>query len=403
MPIKVTCPKCQGVLHAPDDAGGKRGKCPTCGTVLAIPAGGLAAPPHHQPMQTDPSAGPVGGGKPLCDAQGYGLLPPSGGEVRQSSVPMLPRPGDRTKPVPAAGFGVPPAGGFSRPAMPTTGAAEDEVRGYRRARRGLSLIQTGQFFMLLGGLAGPGVAIARLYGLQLPDKDPGYLGKPGLTAVTEIEYGAVLVPLALGMLLVLFGRVGFGNVPASSFARGPARWGGLFKLLAVGGLVTAAVMTGNAFLAGTKLVRWSADGYPTLQLLAGDDMPSKLQVGGLLAWGAFGLLAEACFVSAVGRLGAGLHHPVAAGRHTRFILLAHLAVGLIGAWFALRALDHQVYPSLWQWVVDQYEMLMSKTGAARPSVALGLMAVPVLVVWWMYARLTGGARRAVGDWLAAHG
>src|SRR3954471_7812157 len=38
MPIKVTCPKCQGVLHAPDDAGGKRGKCPTCGTVLAIPA-----------------------------------------------------------------------------------------------------------------------------------------------------------------------------------------------------------------------------------------------------------------------------------------------------------------------------------------------------------------------------
>ena len=40
MPIKVTCPKCQGVLHAPDDAGGKRGKCPTCGTVLAIPADG---------------------------------------------------------------------------------------------------------------------------------------------------------------------------------------------------------------------------------------------------------------------------------------------------------------------------------------------------------------------------
>ena len=57
MPIKVTCSKCQGVLHAPDDAGGKRGKCPTCGTVLAIPggSGGSMMPPESdQPLAQTP-------------------------------------------------------------------------------------------------------------------------------------------------------------------------------------------------------------------------------------------------------------------------------------------------------------------------------------------------------------
>ncbi len=61
MPIKVTCSNCGGVLHAPDDAGGKRGRCPTCGNILPIPAaaGGSAselpdapaAPPGQRPQR----------------------------------------------------------------------------------------------------------------------------------------------------------------------------------------------------------------------------------------------------------------------------------------------------------------------------------------------------------------
>lgn len=37
MPIELHCPKCQKPLRAPDDAGGKRSKCPGCGNSVYIP------------------------------------------------------------------------------------------------------------------------------------------------------------------------------------------------------------------------------------------------------------------------------------------------------------------------------------------------------------------------------
>ena len=89
MPIKVTCPKCQGVLHAPDDAGGKRGKCPTCGTVLAIPAEGIAAGPAQ--------------GMPVADRKSQVVLEPAAAHQailvvpteRQRAVGVLAAIGDR--------------------------------------------------------------------------------------------------------------------------------------------------------------------------------------------------------------------------------------------------------------------------------------------------------------------
>ncbi len=38
MPIQVTCASCHGMFNAPDSAGGKRAKCPTCGGVIQIPS-----------------------------------------------------------------------------------------------------------------------------------------------------------------------------------------------------------------------------------------------------------------------------------------------------------------------------------------------------------------------------
>jgi predicted RNA-binding Zn-ribbon protein involved in translation (DUF1610 family) len=38
VPIQVTCPSCRGTFAAPDTAAGKRAKCPTCGSVIQIPA-----------------------------------------------------------------------------------------------------------------------------------------------------------------------------------------------------------------------------------------------------------------------------------------------------------------------------------------------------------------------------
>jgi predicted RNA-binding Zn-ribbon protein involved in translation (DUF1610 family) len=40
--IEVTCPSCTGRFSAPDNAAGKKAKCPKCGGVIAIPT---AAPP----------------------------------------------------------------------------------------------------------------------------------------------------------------------------------------------------------------------------------------------------------------------------------------------------------------------------------------------------------------------
>lgn len=45
MPIVVTCPSCGSRFQAPDNLAGKRGKCPKCGTVLAVPGPAAAVPP----------------------------------------------------------------------------------------------------------------------------------------------------------------------------------------------------------------------------------------------------------------------------------------------------------------------------------------------------------------------
>jgi hypothetical protein len=37
MPIKIPCPQCGNTIQAPDDAGGKRGRCPHCQHGLYIP------------------------------------------------------------------------------------------------------------------------------------------------------------------------------------------------------------------------------------------------------------------------------------------------------------------------------------------------------------------------------
>lgn len=66
MPIKVTCEKCGGVLHAPDDAGGKKGRCPNCQNVLPIPfdapraGGGFGGPSGGFSAPSSPTNPPAG-------------------------------------------------------------------------------------------------------------------------------------------------------------------------------------------------------------------------------------------------------------------------------------------------------------------------------------------------------
>jgi predicted Zn finger-like uncharacterized protein len=52
----ITCSNCQSKIRVPDSAAGKKGKCPRCGTVIAIPATGEAAEeaPAEAPAETPP-------------------------------------------------------------------------------------------------------------------------------------------------------------------------------------------------------------------------------------------------------------------------------------------------------------------------------------------------------------
>ncbi len=43
--IKVTCPNCERTLSVADTMAGKKGKCPTCKTMLTVPGNAGTAPP----------------------------------------------------------------------------------------------------------------------------------------------------------------------------------------------------------------------------------------------------------------------------------------------------------------------------------------------------------------------
>jgi predicted Zn finger-like uncharacterized protein len=50
--MQITCSNCQSKIRVPDSAAGKKGKCPKCGTVIAIPA--AEAPTEELPSGGSP-------------------------------------------------------------------------------------------------------------------------------------------------------------------------------------------------------------------------------------------------------------------------------------------------------------------------------------------------------------
>jgi predicted RNA-binding Zn-ribbon protein involved in translation (DUF1610 family) len=49
--IKIYCDNCEKSLNAPDEAAGKRMKCPGCGTGIRVPAAGAESEDEDSPLQ----------------------------------------------------------------------------------------------------------------------------------------------------------------------------------------------------------------------------------------------------------------------------------------------------------------------------------------------------------------
>jgi LSD1 subclass zinc finger protein len=84
MPIEIACTSCSKKLRVPDNAAGKRVKCPQCQTVLAVPAaGGAALTPSAGKVASGSSKSVAGAGKAVVekyhlkteDGQTFGPVP----------------------------------------------------------------------------------------------------------------------------------------------------------------------------------------------------------------------------------------------------------------------------------------------------------------------------------------
>jgi hypothetical protein len=400
MPIKVTCPKCQGVLHAPDDAGGKRGKCPTCGNVLSIPAaggGGSMIPPEPDSLAPTPfnaapqPRAPSPFGNPPEDARRSSF---ASGLTSPPPVAPVSLPPEARKPVqPRASsmsFGANP----NEPRKPNdpfvktgkTPATESAQlsKSWARARRGLWYVQAGYFFALVAVLGVAGLMIAELAGVKLPDK-PSILKIEEWKMANEIRYAAFVIPALLALLLMTLGRMGAASAPSASYAKG------LFQASALTTLLTTLGIT--AFLA--MMVSSMMNGYAPKLLLA-DDAPGMIQRIGMAIAAVCAPLAELWFVVALGRMGAGLHNTRLAARGTRFLILAGLIFIVVGIGSYGWSYYHgQIEETFKTQVLPKLEKLGDKQAMILP----GLAILAALFVWLLYVRLVGAARRAIYEWL----
>ncbi len=437
MPIKVTCSNCGGVLHAPDDAGGKRGRCPTCGNVLPIPADAPKLPaapltgsakesansfgdfnlgPQVSPPVASPPKRPAPGtaaGIPLMDA------PASA----RSSVPSLAEPTvspRRGKPVPPP---YPPEGArktndpFARKssAKAEGDVSDGVIRRWKRVRGGLWWVRAAIPFFLLPILALNGLKLYEHFVAPLPVKDPGYLNQSWLTSVQELEIVAVMAPFAFGVFLLMIGRFGVSNVPHKAHAHGLSLFAALATLLAVCAGI-AIVFPALALIAlGEKdlpfVVR--ANGEANWQLMLPGDPEGIMQRLGLIVGAAALIVAEFWFASALGRIGTALHSGRLAGRATRYLILLGLTLGILIASGALApAYNFGAMPrdvsadtgkltqTTWN---DHGEPLLNKLGAERAAARAGLFILGGLCFAGIYWRMVGAGRGAVREWLDVNG
>ncbi len=412
MPIKVSCANCGGMLHAPDDAGGKRGRCPTCGNILPIPP--LDAARASAANLPDPPAGKGGRSPSFGDfAVGPQVGPPPGGDAARASIPGFadaPKPVRESVPMMSDKPARQATDPFARKgaAMTGGGASDGLVKAWRRAKAGLGWVSFATFLFLIPALALPGMLVAEHFTNKplLPDGEfPGLNGVPYYVAVPVL---VAAVPILLGLMCLAVGRLGLSNAPSRSFAKGLALLSALAALTTLGGLV-AVMFPSIALLLGNKDA--PDDAGLVLQFLGQDDPSGMIQRFGALAAVAGLIVGEFWFASAVGRVGTALGDGRTAGRATRYLMLFGLVVGGIivatgvvpttfgfgeSAKVYTGQANEVVVKQLWvPHVAPQFEHL----GEFRPLLKPGAFLLGGLFLGFVYLRMVGAARGAIREWL----
>jgi len=415
MPIKVTCSNCGGVLHAPDDAGGKRGRCPTCGNVLPIPAANAAST------------------LPTAPADDGGNRPPSFGDFAMGGSTVAPRPAARPAPAtvpppPAARAAAgnfpetaprkaatlpPPPAKPSRnedrkekksPAWNSDEASEGLIRAWKRARGGLWWMRCAIFFLTIALVSLPTLTIAKQFAGPFSFIKPdGFLKMNGLSGEAELIAAIFAIPALLGVACLLFGRLGFARVPRRSYSRGVA-------LLSA--LATMGIFAGVIALIFPPVVLLIQEGQVILKmfdLLGYEGLIQRVGIAMIVA----GIIAgEVWFSSAIGRVGTALQSDRTAARATRYqfvmglMLLIVLIIGAVNLSTPFDKTTTEPMTDLNKMVSAEWsknvQTQWDKVGEYKPVVLNGVAILGVLILGFGYMRMVGAARGAIREWLDQH-
>jgi hypothetical protein len=387
MPITLGCPSCGKRFRARDESAGKRVKCPYCAAAVSVPtaeeaaaAGAPTAPlsppsPPPPPPKPGPRSGPAAapsGPASVATPEDWGAgAPPaspppapnpfSGGDTTSAPPAPLPLP-TRGKPAPK-----PAAKPARQPATPKT-PEQLAAAGWKKTRAGLGCVLFGLFWLTIPGFVGFGKMVYERSVDKLPQGDgwvsiPGYVNDPNtvgavkMTKVDQLDVALYAIPVVLGGLCLGFGRLTAGAAPRSSGASGLFAFSGLFTLLALASLVTAA--------ASDKLLFRETYLYTALGFL-------------ILA-----ALAEFWFLTGLAASGAALKRPGVSR-----------AVGLIGFFAALAA----AVPTL-GWMVYYREWRPKPPDEDWKLYEQAALMIGWLLMIGVYWRAVRGVRAAISDHL----
>jgi hypothetical protein len=394
MPIKVTCSNCGGVLHAPDDSGGKRGRCPTCGNILPIPAAG-EAPKASMSNIPDAGAKPAGRqqsfgefalgsqvGPPPGFTPGTQEAPPIGGGGKPAPIPEPPRASD-------------PFARKGAKAAPGSGT----VIAWSRVRGGLFWVQFAAFLLMLPGLFLGGLAIAEHFAKKdlIPDSELSIVRVGLRQALPFFVVGGCLL---LGYLLMTLGRLGTSNMPRRGQGKGLALLAtfcsfGCFAAVLVFFFSHVALMIGQ--------------GQPDFLLFPKDEVQGKMQRIAFLGLLGFGIVGEFLFASVVGRIGASLDDGKSAARSTKYLgLLMLIVVGLfvsaslipstflVGPKLAEAGTEttKDIVTPFWTSTVQP---VLAQAGEYQALIAPGLVVLCSVLMFLLYVRLAGAPRAAISE------